>query len=116
GRGRPHKGAQHDRVGFRRGFETEWGGAGVRNHAALLVGAGGAGRAVAFALFDLGVNTVLVHDQNPSQAQALVRAVTSAFGDGRARVGTDPAAAPAPGTRGRKSAPGVMLGVPRKPV
>lgn len=110
------KGANTDRVGFRCAFETEWGAAAVRNQAALLVGAGGAGRAVAFALFDLGVNTLLVHDQNPSQAQALVRAVTSAFGDGRARVETDPAAALSRVTGVVNATPVGMLGIPGNPV
>ena len=53
-----------DRIGFRRSFEENIGAAAVAGKTALLVGAGGAGRAVAFALMDLGVGTLMVHDQD----------------------------------------------------
>ena len=48
-----------DRIGFRRNFEEGLGRACVEGKTAVLVGAGGAGRAVAFALMDLGAATVL---------------------------------------------------------
>ena len=55
---------------------------------ALLVGAGGAGRAVAFALFDLGVATLLVNDRNEAQARGPLRRPRGAF-----RAATDAARA-----------------------
>ena len=82
-----------DRVGFRRAFEEQLGAEFVADKPAMLVGAGGAGRAVAFALFDLGLRTLLVSDKSPDQARALVQALAGAFGQGRARVETDPAGA-----------------------
>ena len=53
---------------------------------ALLVGAGGAGRAVAFALFDLGVRHLLVHDRTPPQAERLVDTLATHFGRHRASL------------------------------
>src|SRR5439155_17443832 len=47
-----------DRIGFKRNFEEGLGRACVEGKTAVLVGAGGAGRAVAFALMDLGAATV----------------------------------------------------------
>jgi shikimate dehydrogenase len=44
----------------------------------LLVGAGGVGRAVAFALFEVGATEVMVTDVNVAGAQALVKAVNDA--------------------------------------
>ena len=81
-----------DRIGFRRAFSEQLGAERVRK-AAMLVGAGGAGRAVAFALFDLGLKRLLVNDTNPEQAQSLVRTLVGAFGTDCARVETDTAAA-----------------------
>src|SRR5207302_8989350 len=47
-----------DRIGFRRNFEDGLGRACIEGKTAVLVGAGGAGRAVAFALMDLGAARV----------------------------------------------------------
>ena len=74
-----------DRIGFRRAFAEQLGAERVRK-AAMLVGAGGAGRAVAFALFDLGLRRLLVNDTNPEQAQSLVRTLVGAFGTDCARA------------------------------
>ena len=60
-----------DRSGFRRGFEAGLGRAAVAGRTAVLVGAGGAGRAVAAALLDLGVGTLLIHDRDAARAAAL---------------------------------------------
>ncbi|MBL4626519.1 MAG: shikimate dehydrogenase [Roseicyclus sp.] len=45
----------------------------------LLVGAGGVGRAIAFALVDLGVEAVILHDRDLAKAKALASDITSAF-------------------------------------
>ena len=82
-----------DRIGFRRAFEEQLGAELVAGKAAMLVGAGGAGRAVAFALFDLGLRTLLVNDKNAEQARALVRTLAGVFGVDRARLEIDPSAA-----------------------
>ena len=82
-----------DRIGFRRAFEEELGPVAVRGQAALVVGAGGAGKAVAFALADLGAETILVYDKSSDPARKLVAAIDRQFGAGRARLETRPAAA-----------------------
>jgi shikimate dehydrogenase len=110
------KGYNTDRIGFRRGFEDELGADRVRDKTALLVGAGGAGRAVAFALFDLGVRRLLVADKSADQARSLVRALTSAFGAERACAETDPEAALAKASGVVNATPVGMLGFPGNPV
>jgi shikimate dehydrogenase len=60
-----------DRSGFRAAFREELGEARVRGNPVLLLGAGGAGRAAAFALRDLGAAEIRIHDQDASRAQAL---------------------------------------------
>lgn len=79
-----------DRIGFQRSFEETFGRPAIAGRSALLIGAGGAGRAVAFALLDLGADCVFVHDQDGARAEALVASLT-AFRRGCARL------APAPG-------------------
>jgi shikimate dehydrogenase len=64
-----------DRSGFRAAFREELGEARVRGKPVLLLGAGGAGRAAAFALSDLGAGEIRIHDQDASRAQALCRDV-----------------------------------------
>jgi shikimate dehydrogenase len=59
-----------DYIGFRDAFATELGGA--PRDKVLLLGAGGAGFAVALALIDLGVATLWLHDRDEDAAQALV--------------------------------------------
>lgn len=60
-----------DRVGFREAFREQLGEARVRGKAVLLLGAGGAGRAAAFALRDLGAGEIRIHDQDDARARAL---------------------------------------------
>jgi shikimate dehydrogenase len=62
-----------DRSGFRAAFEDELGAASVRGKQVLLLGAGGAGRAVAFALMDLGAGLIKVHDQDATRANGLCK-------------------------------------------
>jgi shikimate dehydrogenase len=55
----------------------------------VLLGAGGAGAAVAHALLTLGAGTVRVFDTDQRRAQTLVSDVSRRFGAGRARLGRD---------------------------
>ena len=80
-----------DRSGFRRSCEEGLGRASVEGRAVALIGAGGAGRAVAFAVMDLGAATVIVHDTNAQQAASLVADVRSHFGATRCSVGSSSA-------------------------
>lgn len=68
-----------DVSGFGRAFTTGLPDAELDGLAIL--GAGGAGTAVAHALVRLGANRVLVHDPDEGQADALVRSVTAAGAD-----------------------------------
>ncbi len=89
------------RGGKRRGENTDWWGfaeAFRRNMAdaalgrVVLLGAGGAGAAVAHALLTLGVQHLTVHDTDTDRAAALAGRLADRFGRGRAVVGTDLAA------------------------
>ena len=75
-----------DRIGFRRGFEEAFGGAAIAGKTAALIGAGGAGRAVAFALLDLGAACLLVHDTDKGRAAALAANLVQHCGPQRARL------------------------------
>jgi shikimate dehydrogenase len=75
-----------DRSGFRLNFEDGLGSANAEGKTAVLVGAGGAGSAVAFALMDLGLRTLVVHDTDLTRAAVLAADVTVHFGAGRCRV------------------------------
>jgi len=75
-----------DRRGFRRSFEEKLGRANADGATVVLVGAGGAGRAVAFALMDLGVATLIVHDKDTARANALVADLNKHTRAGRCRV------------------------------
>ena len=77
-----------DRAGFRRNFEKGLGRPCVEGKTVVLVGAGGAGRAVAFALVDLGAATVVVHDTDTGQATSLVADLMLHYGASRARLCT----------------------------
>jgi shikimate dehydrogenase len=105
-----------DRIGFRRSFEEKFGRDAVAGKTAILVGAGGAGRAVAFALCDLGVATLLVSDKNATQATGLAAALAAHFGPDRCRVETDPVSALATAAGLVNATPVGMTGFPGLPV
>jgi shikimate dehydrogenase len=105
-----------DRIGFRRSFEENLGAAAVAGKTVLLIGAGGAGRAVAFALFDLGVATLLVNDQDAGRASGLVAGLGAHFGSERVRLASDPAAALAHAAGVVNATPVGMRGFPGNPV
>lgn len=73
------RGDNTDRVGFRRAFEETIGVPAVAGKRATVIGAGGAGRAIAFALIDLGAGHVLVHDKDHERAQTLASELSSHF-------------------------------------
>ena len=105
-----------DRVGFRRSFEETLGRAAVQGKTALLVGAGGAGRAVAFALFDLGAECLLIFDRDNARADDLAASLTAHFRRRCTRVVTDPALALSEATGVVNATPVGMRGHPGNPV
>jgi quinate/shikimate dehydrogenase (NAD+) len=78
-----------DRRGFRRSFEEGLGRARARGATVVLVGAGGAGRAVAFALMDLGVSTVVLYDRDAARAGTLLADIAAHYGAPRCRLARD---------------------------
>ena len=110
------KGYNTDRSGFRRSFEHHLGRASAEGARVALVGAGGAGRAVAFALMDLGVADLAVHDSNEKQSASLIADLHKYFGASRARVAGDLAAAVAGAAGVVNATPVGMLGIPGNPV
>ncbi|MGI8525021.1 MAG: shikimate dehydrogenase, partial [Pseudolabrys sp.] len=75
-----------DRRGFRRSFEDGLGRARAEAATIVLMGAGGAGRAVAFALMDLGVTTLVLYDRDALRATTLLNELTRNYGDARCRL------------------------------
>jgi shikimate dehydrogenase len=82
-------GHNFDRVGFRRSFEEGLGPQSAADATVVLVGAGGAGHAVAFALMDLGVRKLMIHDRDKSRAEELRKALGNSSTRARATVGED---------------------------
>ncbi len=79
-------GYNFDRHGWRNSFAESLGADSARGATVVQVGAGGAGRAVAFALMDLGVAAVIVHDIDKARADALAADVAKHYGTARCRV------------------------------
>lgn len=73
---------------FRRGLP------GAARDEVLLVGAGGAGAAVAYALLDAGVAHLSVADTDPARAEALAARLSGIFGAGRCSAGSADDCAP----------------------
>jgi shikimate dehydrogenase len=105
-----------DRFGFRASFEETLGRAAVVGKSVVLVGAGGAGRAVAFALLDLGAASVLVHDTDRPRAAALARDLAAQFGAGRGHAVDAVAPALAEAAGAVNATPVGMLGFPGVPL
>ncbi|MBV9820399.1 MAG: shikimate dehydrogenase [Solirubrobacterales bacterium] len=76
-----------DWPGFERSFER--GLPDVARRRAVLIGAGGAGAAVAHAALSLGIEHLSVHDRRPQAARDLVAALQRSFGGDRATVCED---------------------------
>jgi shikimate dehydrogenase len=106
-----------DCIGFRRSFEESLGLTDtLKGRKVLLVGAGGAGRSAAFALFDLGAECLLVHDKDGARAEDLVACLVTQFRRPCSRVALDLATV-LPHVAGVVNATPVgMLGNPGNPV
>lgn len=78
-----------DCSGFRRAFAEAFGEQAARGKAMLLLGAGGAGRAVAFALMELGVARLAIFDRESGRARDLCGALGRHFGTDRCEVAAD---------------------------
>lgn len=79
-------GYNFDRAGWRNSFAETFGAADARGKIVAQVGAGGAGRAVAFALMDLGVATLILHDLDRAKVEALKDDLVRFFGASRCRL------------------------------
>jgi shikimate dehydrogenase len=110
------KGHNTDCVGFRRAFEETLGRDAVAGKTAVLVGAGGAGRAVAFALFQLGLTRLFVYDTDKQRSISVVADLMAAFGAGCSEPveGAAPALAEAAGAV--NATPIGMAGFPGIPI
>jgi shikimate dehydrogenase len=64
-------GFNFDRVGWRNAFVEIFGAPSAQGATVVLVGAGGAGRAVSCALLDLGVARLIIYDQDIKRAETL---------------------------------------------
>lgn len=81
-------GYNFDRAGFRRSFEEGLGRDSADGKTVVMVGAGGAGRAVGFALMDLGANLV-IHDIDRTKAEDLAGDIARHCGVSRVRLAGD---------------------------
>ena len=79
-------GYNFDRHGWRNSFTETLGAASAHGKTVVLIGAGGAGRAVAFALMDLGVGAIVLHDLDRARAEALAADVAKHYGASRCRL------------------------------
>jgi shikimate dehydrogenase len=82
-------GYNFDRRGWRRSFEETFGRSNAERATAVVIGAGGAGRAVGFALMDLGVAVLIIHDRDGARANALKDDIAKYYGAARCRVTGD---------------------------
>jgi shikimate dehydrogenase len=82
-------GYNFDRPGWRNSFAESFGCDGAKGAGVVQVGAGGAGHAVAFALMDLGVAQLVIHDRDQTRATALCRSLAKHFGASRCRLAHD---------------------------
>jgi shikimate dehydrogenase len=82
-------GYNFDRRGWRNSFEESLGRNSAKGATVVLVGAGGAGRAVAFALMDLGVAILVIHDCDGARVNALNADLARDYGASRCRVSSD---------------------------
>jgi len=82
-------GYNFDRSGFRNSFAATFGAEAAKAKTVVLIGAGGAGRAVAFALLDIGVGELVLHDLDQARAAALAADVVKHSGAARCRLAQD---------------------------
>jgi shikimate dehydrogenase len=79
-------GYNFDRRGWRNSFVEALGRDSAQGKTVVQVGAGGAGRAVAAALMDLGVAVLVIHDLDAARANALKAELSSHYGPSRCRL------------------------------
>src|SRR5579862_1039460 len=82
-------GYNFDRAGWRNSFDESIGSASAKDATVVQIGAGGAGRAVAFALMDLGVAELVLHDLDSVRANALKADLSRHYGASRCRLAQD---------------------------
>jgi len=82
-------GYNFDRRGWRHSFEESLGRDAAWGKTVVQVGAGGAGRAVAFALMDLGVADLVIHDLDAAHADALKIQLALRYDAARCRISKD---------------------------
>ena len=82
-------GYNFDRAGWRNSFAATFGADRAKAKTVVQIGAGGAGRAVAFALLDLGVGTLILHDLDRARAAALAADLAEHSGAARCRIADD---------------------------
>jgi shikimate dehydrogenase len=73
-------GFNFDRAGWRNSFVEAFGKGSAEGKTVVQIGAGGAGHAVACALMDLGVATLVIHDIDKARAKSLCDDLTRHFG------------------------------------
>lgn len=105
-----------DRSGFREAFREVPVADCVEGRPVLLLGAGGAGRAVAYALMDLRAATIHLHDRDTARAAALADALRRRFGESRCKGPVDPAAVAASVAGIVNATPVGMQGHPGMPI
>ena len=105
-----------DRSGFRCAFLEALGADCVRDKPVLLLGAGGAGRAVAFALMDMDAALLRIHDPDAARAGRLCADLAARFGAKRCELASEPAAAVAAVAGVVNATPVGMLGHPGMPM
>ena len=82
-------GYNFDRAGWRNSFDERIGSDAAKGATVVQIGAGGAGRAVAFALMDLGVTDLVLFDLDQSRADALKADLSRHYGPSRCRLAQD---------------------------
>jgi shikimate dehydrogenase len=82
-------GYNFDRAGWRNSFAAGFGGDSAKGATVVQIGAGGAGRAVAFALMDLGVGALILHDLDAARADALKSEIAACYDASRCRLVRD---------------------------
>src|SRR5215475_14634263 len=79
-------GYNFDRRGWRNSFVQSLGRDSAQGRTVVQVGAGGAGRAVAYALMDLGVAALILHDLDTARADMLRSEIAAHYGSSRCRI------------------------------
>ena len=105
-----------DCSGFRQAFIETFGADAVRSKPVLLLGAGGAGRAVAVALMALGASTVRIFDQDQARATGLCADLIMRFGCDRCELLSDAETAAASVAGIVNATPVGMTGYPGLPL